>query len=372
LGKAYVVGYAAYEDNPAAKEEIDAINKKLYAKDPAYAVVYQDGRRVSLEHFADLYRVLGTSFNKYYFESDVADAGIAMVHEGLQKGIFEESEGAIVYRAEKHGLHTRVFITKQGTPTYEAKELGLMTHKRQDVAYDLNITTVAVEQDSYFKVVEKAMDDLIPEIAGRYTHVAFGMMQLTSGKMSSRKGNVITGESLLAEMRTRAFEKMGDRDLGERKAHIADQVAVAAIKYSILKQGLGKNIIFNPESSLSFDGDSGPYLQYAHTRALSVLRRARAEGVQGGSGTSLSVSPLEKVLYRFPEVVLRAQREYEPHHVTTYLTQLAGTFNAWYANEKIVDPQDPESPYRIMLTECFANTMHRGLWLLGIEAPESM
>lgn len=372
LGKAYVAGYAAYEDDPVAKSEIDAINKKLYVKDPAYDAVYQEGRKVSLEHFADLYRILGTTFNKYYFESEVAGVGIAIVKEGIEKGIFEESEGAIVYRGEKHGLHTRVFITKQGTPTYEAKELGLMNSKRNDFAYDRNITTVAVEQDSYFKVVEKAMDDLWPDIAGRYTHVTFGMMQLTSGKMSSRKGNVITGESLLQEMREKAFEKMGDRDLGDAKARIADQVAVAAIKYSILKQGTGKNIIFNPESSLSFDGDSGPYLQYAHTRAQSVLRKARAEGVYAGKSTVSTVSLLERVLYRFPEVVLRAEREHEPHHVTTYLTQLAGDFNAWYAGEKIVDPTDPESPYRVLITECFAQTMRRGLWLLGIEAPTSM
>ncbi len=372
LGRAYVVGAAAYEDSPEAKAAIDALNKKLYAQDPAYQAVYQEGRKVSLEHFADLYRVLGTTFDTYYFESEVATQGMAIVREGLQRGIFEESEGAVVYRGEKHGLHTRVFITKQGTPTYEAKELGLMQKKMKDVAYDRNITTVAVEQDGYFKVVEKAIDELVPEFKGRYTHVTFGMMQLASGKMSSRKGNVITGESLIEEMREKALEKMGERDLGSERSRIADQVAVAAIKYSIVKQGTGKNIIFNPDSSLSFDGDSGPYLQYAHTRAQSVLRRAESEGVVGSAGALPEVTPLERMLYRFPEVVTRAAREYEPHHVTTFLTQIAGMFNAWYAAGKIVDSSDATSAYKVLLTQSFAQTMERGLWLLGIEAPEHM
>lgn len=372
LGKAYVVGAAAYEDSAEAKAEIDALNKKLYAKDPAYDAVYQEGRKVSLEHFADLYRVLGTTFDKYYFESEVADAGVAVVKEGLSKGIFEESEGAVVYRGEKHGLHTRVFITKHNTPTYEAKELGLMQRKMEDVAYDRNITTVAVEQDGYFKVVEKAIDELMPEYQGRYTHVTFGMMQLTSGKMSSRTGNVITGESLIAEMRAKALEKMGERDLGSDRSQIADQVAVAAIKYSIVKQGTGKNIIFNPESSLSFDGDSGPYLQYAHTRAQSILRKAETEGVRADSGALITVTELERMLYRFPEVVERAAKEYEPHYITTYLTQIAGIFNTWYAAEKIVDVTDSASPYKVLITESFAWTMERGLWLLGIDAPQRM
>lgn len=373
LGTAYVAGNAAYEDDPAAKAEIDALNKRIYDNDPALKETYDAGRKTSLEHFGELYKVLGTRFDHLFFESETAPIGARLAREALKKGILEESDGAVVYKGEKVGLHTRVFITSQGTPTYEAKELGLVEEKLKCFPFDLNVTTVATEQDSYFKVFEAALAEIMPEMKGRYTHRAFGMMQLSSGKMSSRKGNVITGESLIDEMRAKAFEKMEGRDLGGEKQAIADAVAVAAIKYTILKQATGKNIIFDPEASLSFEGDSGPYLQYAHTRALSVLKKAEAEKIPAFSGTvPEAVSELERLLYRFPEVVLRAEEEFEPHYVTTFLTEIAAAFNGWYANEKIVDAADPASPYKVALTKAFATTMKNGLALLGIAAPEKM
>lgn len=373
LGEAYAFGTHSYEDNSIAKEEIDVMNKKLYAGDTSLKRVYDAGRRTSLDHFAEIYRMLGTKFDRLFFESECAPVGAKVVADGVSRGFFEKSDGAIVYRGEKHHLHTRVFITSQGLPTYETKELGLVELKRKEFPFDLNITTVAVEQDGYFQVVEKAIDELWPELLGKYTHVVFGMMQLSTGKMSSRKGNVITGESLLLEVREKAEEKIGDRDLGNAKGSIANAIAVAAIKYSILKQAAGKNIIFNPEQSLSFEGDSGPYLQYSHVRALSVLKKAEAEGVSA----NVSRSPetpllLSKLLYRFPEVVEKAEIEREPHYVTTYLTELAAAFNGWYAHEKIVDSEDSLSPFRVALTKAFAITMKNGLWLLGIEAPERM
>ena len=279
LGKAYVIGASAYEDDVSAKAEIDELNKRLYENDPSLKKIYDAGRASSLAHFEELYKVLNTRFDKYFFESETAPVGMKMVEEGKKRGIFEESDGAIVYKGEKAGLHTRVFVTSRGLPLYETKELGLAQLKKEAFPYDLNITTVAVEQDSYFKVVEAALAELVPEMKGKYTHVAFGMMQLSSGKMSSRKGNIVTGESLIEEMRAKAFAKMEGRDLGEEKHAVADAVAVAAIKYGILKQARGKNIIFDPEASLSFEGDSGPYLQYSYVRAQSVLKKAKEEGI---------------------------------------------------------------------------------------------
>jgi len=164
----------------------------------------------------------------------------------------------------------------------------------------------------------------------------------------------------------------------EEKKNVADAVAVAAIKYSILRQGRGKNIIFDPEASLSFEGDSGPYLQYSYVRALSVLGKAEV----GGENTTIYGSTLiaekvpelihefERLLPRFPDIVLRAAKEYEPHYITTYLTQLAGAFNSWYASEKIIG-SDTQA-YKIALTKAFAQTMKNGLWLLGIKTPDRM
>jgi arginyl-tRNA synthetase len=374
LGKAYVIGSTAYEDDPKAKEEIDVLNKKLYARtDDDLNQLYETGRRVSLMHFEILYKLLGTKFDHYFFESEVGPLGVEIVKTGLARGIFEESEGAIVYKGEKKGLHTRVFITKAGTPTYEAKELGLNKEKCRLEKLDHSIIITANEQSSYFDVVLAAMADVLPDVAAITEHVSHGFMELVGGKMSSRKGNVVTGESLIEDVRTEALVKMEDRDLGDAKQEIADAVAIAAIKYSILKQGAGKNIVFNPEQSLSFEGDSGPYLQYSYVRALSVLKKASSFKLQASSlEPPKEVSELERLLYRFPEVIERAQNEYEPHYITTFLTELAAAFNGWYAKEQIVDVHDATSPYKVALAGAFATTMKNGLWLLGIQAPEKM
>lgn len=366
LGEAYVAGSQAYEDDPAAKEGIEALNTKVYDRsDQEVNAIYDKGRAASLAHFEQLYTTLGTKFDFYFFESETAPKGVAIVNAHLD--IFEKSEGALVYKGEQDGLHTRVFITGKGLPTYETKDLGLVELKRERWDFDTSITITAQEQAEYFKVVLAVLRKIMPDLAPKIRHITHGMMQLTGGKMSSRKGNVVTGESLIEEMRAEALTKMEGRELVDKEV-VADQVAVAAIKYSILKQGTGKNIIFDPTQSLSFEGDSGPYLQYAYVRAMAIL------GKTGGSGDvshpTAAVPVVERLLPRFPDVVLRAAQEYEPHHVTTYLTELAGAFSSWYAGEKIIGSEN--EAYKLALVTAFAQTMKNGLWLLGIQAPEKM
>lgn len=374
LGKAYVVGSTAFDEDAGAKKEIEAINKKLYDKtDTDLDLIYQKGRATSLRHLIEICQTLGTEkFDFQFFESESGPKGLEIVRANTG-AVFEESQGAVIFRGEEHGLHTEVFINSQGLPTYGAKDIGVVTHKREVFPFDLSIIETGGEQQQYFKVVFKAAEALYPDLAGKQIHIGHGFLSLTTGKMSSRKGNVLTGEAMLDDMRSAALEKMTERDLGNDKPVIADAVAVAAIKFQILKQSTGKNIIFDPAAALSFEGDSGPYLQYAHTRALSVLAKAKAEKVQPSASIAPDkITELERVLYRFPEVVMRATHEYEPHYVTTYLTELAGMYNSWYAKEKIVDPSDPHSPFKVALTLAFATTMKNGLWVLGIKAPDRM
>jgi len=373
LGKAYVEGNRAYEDEDGAKAEIAQYNAMVYEGAAHIQEQYTTGRRVSLEHFEDLYTLLGTHFDHYFFESETQAPGRAMVKEGLAEGVFEESDGAVVYKGEDDGLHTRVFISSQGLPTYEAKELGLAQLKAEKWDFDLSITTAAVEQQEYFKVIFAVLHKLRPELAEKLAHVSHGMMVLSDGKMSSRKGNVITGEALLTEMQERAAQKVAERDLtDDEKEEITKAVAIAAIKYSILKQKAGKNITFDKEKSLSFEGDSGPYLQYAHTRAMSVLAKAQAAGIEPSTELApKEVVTLERLVYRFPEVALRACKEHEPHFVTTFLVELASEWNSWYAAEKILDGS-LETPYKLAVAEAVAKTLKNGLWLLGMQAPEKM
>jgi len=193
--------------------------------------------------------------------------------------------------------------------------------------------------------------------------------------MSSRTGNVITGGSLIDRVKEMVLAKMQERDMTDaEKWAVAEAVAVGAIKYSILRQAIGGDIIFDFEKSISFEGDSGPYLQYSAVRANSILEKAKKEGVTPDAKLpdGWTTSTLEKLLVRFPEVVERAGKEHEPHYIATYLTELAGVFNSYYASEQFVDKKDPRSPYKVALTSAFATVMQNGLHLLGITVPEKM
>ncbi|GMU74439.1 MAG: arginine--tRNA ligase [Candidatus Campbellbacteria bacterium] len=371
IGEAYAYGHEMYETNEAAAREIVDLNKKVYAHDQEVEETYKKGRTATLDAFEKIYALLGTTFDEYFFESEVWEKGTALVEEGLQKNIFEKSDGAIIFPGEKHGLHTRVFITKEGVPTYEAKELGLAFLKTERCNFDVSLTITAVEQEQYFNVVFKALELLHPEFAGKFQHAHHGMMVLPSGKMSSRTGNVITGESLIADMIARAKEKVSERGVSDADK-IAQDVAVGAIKYMVLKQNLGKNIVFDAEKSLSFEGDSGPYLQYTYTRANSILEKARAEGIAPSTEKEVAISDLERLCERFPEVVRGALEGRAPSDIVQYLISLSSEFNAWYATGRIVDAQDAESPYKVALTAAVAAILTSGLQMTGIPAPSRM
>lgn len=367
LGRAYVHGVTQFEADEAVMVQVKKINKLIYEKseEGEWFALYEKGKRWSLEHFEHIYETLGSSFDTYYPESEVAEEGKQIVRDGLKQGVFAESEGAVVF----HGEHTRVFLSSEGLPTYEAKELALNKEKFEDHAPDESVVITANEQDAYFRVVLEAMHKLFPDIAERTTHISHGMMRFVEGKMSSRKGNVITGESLITDIEARALERMDERD-----QTIAKKVAVAAVKYSILKQTPGKDSVFDPAQALSLEGDSGPYLQYTVVRAQSVLARARElnlepaiENVPEGM-----VTDVQRLLHRFPEILLRAEKERAPQLVVTYLTELASSFNTFYAGVKIVDPNDVLSPYWLSLTNAVATVLTNGLSVLAITVPERM
>ncbi len=371
LGKFYAEGDRAYEGDEVAKKEIVEINKKIYDEsDPEINKIYKKGRELSLQHFEEIYTRLGSRFDGHFFESQAGEIGKKLVEKNPD--IFEKSDGAIIFSEEKSGLHTRVFINSEGLPTYEAKDLGLIELKRKFFKFDRSITVTDVEQAEYYKVVMKAAEFVFPDLNGKIEHLSHGRLRLPEGRMSSRTGSIISGEWLLNELQKMALEKMKDRQI-EKKEEVADQIAVAALKYSILKQALGRNIVFDFEKSLSFEGDSGPYLQYSAVRAKSVLEKARTEKVKAGvKRGGENVNDVEKLLYRFPSVVEVAARDFAPQKLVTYLIELAGAFNSFYAKEKIVDLVDQNSPYKIALTEAFLITLTNGLNLLGIKVPEKM
>lgn len=372
LGEMYVVGSNKYEEDEQAKIEIVVVNKKIFEKsDPEINKVYEAGRKLSLEYFDGIYEKLGTKFNNFFFESEIADDGIRIVKEFLKKGIFEESDGAIVFPGEKYGEHTRVFINSQGLPTYEAKELGLNKKKfSQYPKLSESIIVTANEQDAYFRVVLKALNEIDKNIGEKTKHISHGLLRPASGKMSSRKGNVVPAETLIKDFELLVDEKTKDRNFtNKEKEIINNQIAIAGLKYTILRQSIGGDVIYDPSKALSFEGDSGPYLQYATVRAQAVVNKAQDKQVDKLPDT---VSSFEKTLIRFPEVVERARLEYAPHYIVTYLTELSSAFNSYYANNQILDEKDILSPYRVLLIKVFVQTMKNGLWILGIKVPGRM
>ncbi len=308
-----------------------------------------------------MYRLLGTHFDYFFFESETAGPGMEIVKDGLARGVFEESHGAVIYNGEKKGLHTLVFITSKGTPTYEAKDIGLAFLKEERCPSDVSIIITAAEQIGHFKVFLAALEDMAPLIAAKTTHVPHGFLRLTSGKMSSREGNVITAAGLISEIIETARAKNED-------PLIAEQVAIGAIKYMILRQAAGGDIIFDAEQSLSLEGDSGPYLQYALVRAQKILSYASKS--EDGSTRPAAPYMVERLIIRFPEVAAEAVREKAPHKITQYLTKLAGEWNSFYASEQVLGSD--EEAYKQTVARAFATTMENGLRLLAIPTPERM
>ena len=371
LGRAYAAGATADSDHPAARAEITEINKKVYEKsDDKVNALYADGRKASLAQFEEIYQKLGTKFDYYFFESETGPIGKEVVLAHMADGVFEESDGATVYRGEKKNLHTRVFLNSGGLPTYEAKELGLSKLKHDKYPYDISVVVTGNEINEYFKVLLAAMGEVFPDLAAKTRHVSHGMMRLAEGKMSSRTGNVITGESLLADLAESAKARASESRAADHD-ELAQQIAVAAIKYQILKQASSKDIIFDRERALSLDGDSGPYLQYAYARTHAVLDKAKAEKVEAAVDANAEAIEVTRLLVRFPEVIAYTSRELEPHLLTNFLLDLASAFNSWYAQVHILDGT-PEAPHKLAIVQAVNKTLKNGLWILGIPTPEKM
>lgn len=375
LGDSYVYGATQYKESPDIKSEIDELNKHLFDnKDVSVEIqtYYAKGRKWSLEYFEKMYELLGTKFDKYYLETQSAPVGLKIVEENIEK-VFEKSDGAIIYDGEKEGLHTRVFINSKGVPTYETKDLGLMLLKEQDFEYDNSIIITGKEQDQYFEVMFSAMSKIYPEITSKSSQLSHGVMcSLDGKKMSSRTGGGLTASELISQVNNLVEEKVKDRELSkEEKEEIIKKVSVASLKYSILRQSIGKDIIFDFDKSISFEGDSGPYLQYTFVRAKSILNKDIRHQTSD-INSSWETTNLERILLQYKDVLEQALDDLAPQLIVTYLTNLASEFNSFYANNKILDENDENSGYKVAITKAVNETLENGLSVLGIEVPGRM
>lgn len=373
LGQAYALGSKNYEDSAEVKQEIIEFNKKIYNQDKSIIKIYQTTRQWSLDYFAGIYKKLKTNFDRLYFESEVFESGREIVLKNLKTGIFKVSDGAVIFEGEKYGLHSRVFINSEGNPTYEAKDIGLAELQFKEFRPEKILHVVGPEQAEYFKVIIKALEIVRPKTKGREVHLRYGWVRLKEGKMSSRLGNVILGQWLLDQAKQEVLEIMkGARGL-KNKTEIADKVSLAAVKYSILKSGLDKDIVFDLKDSVSFNGSSGPYLQYTVARINSILRKSKVKNtIQNLKLEDGKESPLIIKLAKYPEAVEAAGKNYEPSEIAKYLFDLAQEFNNYYHSVPILKAETEVRQARLALIMAVKQVLENGLELLGIETVEKM
>ena len=368
IAKCYIAGTAAYEDDPVAKAEITQLNKKIYQINATdehgtpLADLYWRGRELSYAYFNDFYASIGLKFDKYYPESTVAALGLKTVKEQLKAGVYEESNGAVVFDGEKYGLHTRVFINNEGVPTYEAKDVGLIFTKWQDYHFDKSVIITGNEQLEYMKVVLKSIEQYAPDLVAKTAHLTHGLVKLPGNvKMSSRKGNFLKAVDVLNLVRDELKTAYDSTD---------EKVSLAATKYAFLKYKMGGNIIFDPKESVKMTGNSGPYLLYSAVRAKKILEKSQNSQPITDYIYSQPEKNLAKKLLAYKTVLQEAVREMAPHKLANFLYELAQEFSRFYENCPVAgSAQESE---RKKLVQAYLAVMTHGLNLLGIEIPAEM
>jgi arginyl-tRNA synthetase len=337
------------------------------------------------EGFTETYDHLGVNFDKIYYESDTYTVGRDSVLKGLQQGIFyRHNDGSVWIDLTQDGLDEKVLLRSDGTSVYITQDIGTAQLRQQDFAFDQMIYVVGNEQNYHFKVLSAVLDKLGFPWAKSLHHLSYGMVELPEGRMKSREGTVVDADDLIDEMFYTA-RKMAD-ELGKlegltdkEKESIYRIIGLGALKYFILKVDPAKNMTFNPEESIDFNGHTGPFIQYTHARICSVLRKADEMKLDTSKSfsTDLSISDKEKsivkLIYEYPDIVTESAKAYNPALIANHMYDLAKEYNQFYHDHPILKEHDVSMRnFRICLTEVCSKVIKKGMNLLGIEVPERM
>ena len=337
------------------------------------------------EGFDETYKALGVGFDKIYYESDTYLEGKEKVDEGLKKGIFyRRPDGSVWADLTKEGLDEKLLLRADGTSVYMTQDIGTAKLRFQDYPIDKMIYVVGNEQNYHFQVLSILLDKLGFEWGKSLVHFSYGMVELPNGKMKSREGIVVDADELVAEMVRQAREtadesgKFADMP-EEEKAQVARIVGMGALKYFLLKVDARKNMLFNPEESIDFNGNTGPFIQYTYARIRSILRKAAEAGIEAPAQlpTDVELSVKEEALVQhvadFANVVRQAGQEYSPSSVAAYCYDLVKEYNQFYHDFSILREEDAKKrAFRLVLSKNVAKVVRLGMSLLGIEMPERM
>lgn len=359
MSRMYAEGAAAYKESEEAKREIDALAAQSFTcDDPLYKQIYELCLEWSYQQIDETVARLGNKpIERRFVESAADSRGVAIVKQHTP-AVFTQSNGAYIFEGSKYGSFDNVFVSSNGRGLYAARDLGLMELKNEAFHPDKSVIVTGGEQGQYFKGVIAAAELSDPSLKGQTVNIPTGLVKLTTGKMSSRDGNVITIDWIFDQFR-QAIEARG--------AVATDATIAGALRYQFLKVKIGSDVIFDINDAVSITGNTGSYLQYAHARAKSILRKIDHAEIK-------QLQPEDRALVRkmgeYSDVVDLATRQLEPHHICQYLFELAQEFNRYYERNRVVGSE--LQVHRAGLVAAYARILADGLALLGIHAPDEL
>lgn len=356
---------------------------KWEAGDKAVRQLWQKMNQWVYAGFEETYRNLGIEFDKIYYESETYKSGKAVVMDGLKKGVFyQKDDGSVWVDLTKDGLDEKLLLRSDGTSVYITQDIGTYLQRKADWEADKFMYVVGNEQEYHFKVLKLILDKLGFD-GSSVQHISYGMVNLPHGKMKSREGTVVDADDLIAEMYEQAKKKANelgklDNLSAEEKTAIYRIVGLGALKYFILKVDAKKEMLFNPEQSVDFEGDTAPFIQYTYARIQSLKRKAKDKGIKPGVQIddyqiNENERALSKWLFEFPQVIKQAADTINPSVIANYVYGLSKEFNKFYQRNPILkDTLPPIAEFRLLLSDKVGETIKEGLALLGIEVPERM
>ncbi len=374
----------AKQEAPLIKEAHDML-VKWENNDPEVRALWRKMNEWVYAGFDETYKMMGVSFDKIYYESETYLEGKEKVDEGLEKGIFYRREdGSVWANLTAEGLDEKLLLRSDGTSVYMTQDIGTAKLRFQDFPIDKMIYVVGNEQNYHFQVLSILLDKLGFKWGKDLTHFSYGMVELPNGKMKSREGTVVDADELMAAMiedARKTSDELGKFDdmSEEEKNEIARIVGLGALKYFILKVDARKNMLFNPEESIDFNGNTGPFIQYTYARIRSILRKAEAAGIEIPETLGSDYSPVDKEveliqkISEYAAAVEQAGKDYSPSGIANYCYELTKAFNQFYHDYSILNADtEGEKIFRLVLAKNVAKTIKNGFALLGIEVPERM
>ena len=375
IGDFYVMFSKAAKENPALEEEAQKILQKWELGDKKTIALWKKMNKWAFDGFKETYKLFGIKHDKQYYESEIYGQGKELAQEGLNKNIFIKKDNAIIADLTDEKVGEKVILRADGTSIYITQDMYLATLKDKEYKLDGSIYVVANEQDYHFQVLFTILKKFGYKFTKNLHHLSYGMVELPEGRMKSREGTVVDADDLILETQKLAkteikkrFPKLSEKELNIRSL----KIALSAIKFMLLKTDHVKNIIFNPNEAISFEGDTGPYIQYSYARASSILKKSKKKPKIKLTSKILKEKEilLIKKLAEFPEVIENAQRNLSPSIISNYTLELAHIFNEFYHQTKVLDSEN--EIFLLALVESFRIVCKKSLYLLGIETVEEM